>query len=352
MAFSQFTVYSSYDAGGPGFITGSAGSFINVLDQCLCSGYSGHAAAGWSKVAPIASNFALFQQGAGVNSAPFGLYLGVTDNGATFPTTAAEAAFYGAHTSSGGGQFPNAIQLTTWGRLIVRKSATADSTTLSPWYLFADARTIYMFIATGDTTLGLGGYMDFGFGDIYSLYGSSDTERVFIAGRVSINNASVGCGLGGLDELNTPYVSTVGGNSGAPGAAGYSGRYMADWYGHGGGVSNASIPIWICGDLGKVSTQLTTSVGVPLAGNIPRSNMADNSVYVAPVFIYDNPTTWAIRGRMRGFYHVCHSASSFQGGRMTFSGAGDYAGKTFMILSPGQNGGAYCIETSNTVETN
>jgi hypothetical protein len=37
---------------------------------------------------------------------------------------------------------------------------------------------------------------------------------------------------------------------------------------------------------------------------------------------------------------------------MTFSGAGDYAGKTFMILSPGQNGGAYCIETSNTVETN
>ena len=54
---------------------------------------------------------------------------------------------------------------------------------------------------------------------------------------------------------------------------------------------------------------------------------------------------------MRGFYHLCHAIAGFSDGQ-TFSGSGDYAGKTFQVVKQSANNGLYCIEISNTVETN
>jgi hypothetical protein len=50
-------------------------------------------------------------------------------------------------------------------------------------------------------------------------------------------------------------------------------------------------------------------------------------------------------------YQVCHPSSNFSD-RQRFSGANDYAGKTFQIVKWGANGGYVAIEVSNTVETN
>jgi hypothetical protein len=344
MAVSQFTIYSSRDVAGPGPITGSAGTVLNVLNQCLCSGYTGKAAAGWVKPYADSSNHGVLKQGAGAQ-----LYCIIWDNAAS-DYSAKEYWAQGTNnpgTSFAQAQnyniFPTITQLTTWSVLVERKSSTADGTTQWPWWLFADASTFYFFIATGDTTLGAGGFFDFCFGDIYSYYGSADANRVIITGRNAINQATVGCGYGGLDELNTPYTSTAGGNNAV---VGYSGRYMYSTY----AGTPISIPVWLCGDLGKVSTQITTTLGVPISGNVPRPSLADGQIHMSPIYVYDS-TGFEIRGRMRGLYHICHPASSFQSG-VTFSGSGDYAGKTFMVLCPGANGGIYCIETSNTVETN
>jgi hypothetical protein len=54
---------------------------------------------------------------------------------------------------------------------------------------------------------------------------------------------------------------------------------------------------------------------------------------------------------MRGMYHLCHPITSFADGQV-FSGANEYAGKTFQIIKQGPNAGMWVIETSNTVETN
>ena len=62
-------------------------------------------------------------------------------------------------------------------------------------------------------------------------------------------------------------------------------------------------------------------------------------------------TNGSLRGRMRGFWHLCHPASNFSDGQY-ISGANEHAGKTFQIVKPGPFGGAFCFETSPTVETN
>jgi hypothetical protein len=103
------------------------------------------------------------------------------------------------------------------------------------------------------------------------------------------------------------------------------------------------------GDPGKQSGVFASSSGLPTLGSIPAPNPADGAYYLSPLKLLDEQ--WNIRGRQRGLYHLCHPTASFADGA-TFNGAGDYAGKTFAVVSLGSASGHYCIETSDTLETN
>lgn len=120
---------------------------------------------------------------------------------------------------------------------------------------------------------------------------------------------------------------------------------MARSYGGGG----TSITTQKMGDMNALGASVGC-VGVAMAGLFQIPNGPDNSVYLSPVKVIELVAV-SIRGRLRGVYHVCHPLASFADGQ-TFVGGGDYAGKSFQIVSHGINNGFWAVETSATVETN
>ena len=139
-------IYSSATggAGNPGLLTGQVGDLLRVLDKVLVNGWTGVAAAGWTKPIANSGNIGCYQQGAG---AGFGVV--VNDNGPNVTSTFKEAwatgwesiAGIGAPVGSGGGQFPVPAQLLTTGHVVWRKSTTADGTGRA-WICFADALSL------------------------------------------------------------------------------------------------------------------------------------------------------------------------------------------------------------------
>ena len=330
MSVSQLIKFTSSDSGGPGSITGAAGSLLAVLDACLTgslgSSYAiAHAAAlGWTKPFANSGNIGCYKQGAGA-----GLGLVINDDGPNGTSTYKEAwatgwesvAGVGSPVGTGTGQFPTPAQLGTTGQVVIRKSATADSTARS-WVLFADASTFYLFVQTGDTSTM---YYAFGFGDFYSLDSTSDAYRVFISGGSTANSATVtNYGMDITSSLNAAVVGMYCPRS-------YSG-------------SGTSIALGKHGDTAKANASTT------LLGGVVNPNAPDSSLYLSPVWVTESATS-AIRGQLRGFYHQLHPIAGFTDGQ-TFSGAATFAGKTFYIVKESPNLGCFCIETSNTVQTN
>lgn len=333
MSLSQFTIYTSSDASGPGPLTGTAGAIFPVLDACLVNGYSGKAAAGWTKPFANGSNKGCYKQGAGC-----GFAITVEDSG-SFTGTQCEtyvSAFKAlSSVNSGSGQFPTSAQVGPYGYVVLRKSATAD-TTPRGWILFADASTFYLLVATGDVS---NKYYDFSFGDFYALAGMGDPNRCFICGRATPNSAATGSPTSGtqLGSLDFTYSPR---DEGALGSAAIVGWYLADNIsGSVGSQGNA----YRFGDTGKSITPYA------LYGSVPAPNSYDSSYYLSPVFVVD--PSGGVRGYLRGFYHLCHAISGFTDGQ-TFGGANDFSGKTFQVALTAENGGMFCFETSATVNTN
>ena len=363
---SQFTIYSSSDVNGPGPIFGATGSLNKILEYCLVSGSVSKVAAGWSH--PIANSasvagdstvYACYRPPSGSRMTLF-----VNDNAPNLTSTGKEAwltgwenmtslcnTVYTANVGAGVGQFPTPEQSLTTGHIVCRKSATSNNTTERYWMIAADAYTFYMWILTGDV---ITSYTNIGFGDIFSLQGTSDVYRCFIIGRATENTA-VGNAQGqeATDLLTNNYGGTTQGMVTA-----HSGQFMARTYGGGG----SSIIITRKGDASASGGYIGTSYyAVYMNGMIQMPNGTDNSIHLSPCSIVE-PACLAIRGRFRGIYHVCHPIGSFSDGQ-TFAGGGDFAGKTFKIIRNGPNSAGvglqygtattgWALEISNTVETN
>jgi hypothetical protein len=337
MSASQFTVYSSSDPGNgsdqPGLLFGAAGDLLRILDKCLVNGYTGKAAAGWSKPFVNASNSGCYKQGAGALCA-----LHIQDNGANVTSTFKEAWATGWETitatsatvGTGTGQFPTPAQILTTGHVVIRKSATADSTNGRQWIVYADSSTFYIFILDGTAA---GVYQTFWFGDIYALKGSSDTYRCMICGNGIENSGSAATGQS-MDQQFT-FGAT---------AAAMIGCYMPRGFGGGG----SSVQIQKQADFAKVNAGATTVT--VLHGSVQTPNGPDNSYFVAPLQVFE-VSSLCIRGRFRGLYGIPHAIASFGDGQ-TFQGSNDFAGKTFQVIKTGYNGSLWVVETSNTVETN
>jgi len=313
---NQFTKYT-------GTVTGQVGSLITALDAALVTGQ------GWGKIA--GTNVASYRAPAGTR-----LYLYVDDTGATGSsglTPVMESRVTGYETVAsvgpivGTNPFPAYLQNAggNWlTSVAVRKSASANSTTRS-YIIYADARTVYMFIQSGDVA---GTYLGWMFGEFYSLVLGDQWNSMLMA-RNGDGNASE------TYEQTHRIITTLGAMTGHFVARSYLGLP---------GV-NGSTNVGKHGDLAKAAG--TYVLG---SGGLAYPNAADAGLYLSPVWVHE-PSPLAIRGRLRGFWQVCHGLGGFNDGD-TFGGVGDLAGKSFIIVKPSAGSGLYCIETSATLETN
>lgn len=325
---TQYNRYSSSDAAGPGLLTGQAGKLIALLKACLVDGYAGHAAPSpaWTQPVATAGNIGSFKAGAGSQ-----MSFVLNDNGENVTSTFKEAWITGwesvagvaSPVGSGSGQFPTPAQQLVTGHGVIRKSNTADATGRA-WFLFADSYNFILFTAPGDT---VGAYSGYYFGDIFSLKGATDTYRTALIAKSGEN---------GTDAEPLSLLSAIN--------ASCLGHFMPRTFGGGG----TSITI---GKHGNASRQ--SSATVP-DGLIQTPNGPDTAYYFEPVWVHENSAN-IIRGRLRGLYWLLHPSTSFADGQ-TFDGAGDYAGKSFIIMKSMRSSsfatGILIVETSATVEVN
>lgn len=362
---SQFSIYTSGDVGAP-ILTGTSGSMVSLLDAVLVNGYGNKPSLGWTKPLPNENTGTI-----GCWKQPSGsqLILFVNDSAVTASITVGAGggtrdAFVcgwetmvgltGSVMGVGGGQFPLPSQVypTVWanstGSLIWRKSTTQDTTPRN-WILMGDEYTFYLFVQTGDLTSAI--YSMYGFGDVFSLKLTPDYYKAFIFGRNFI-----GTGPNSETQVNFGDLSNNLGNINAQ-------HYF--YLARGFGGTPGSVTALKVGDVGKApmttnfviynTPAMTTGatvddIGAAFGGIIPVANPADNSLYLSPIWVVETSNT-SLRGRFRGMYHLCHSSSSFADGQV-FSGANEYAGKTFQIIKRGPYGGMWVMEISDTVETN
>lgn len=342
MPASQFTIFSSSDVGGPGLLTGQAGSLLTLLDACLVTGYSGHSVSpAWTKPFANSGNIGCYKQGAGA-----GLGLVVNDNGpgaGTYQEASAigweSVAGIGSPVGTGSGQFPTPAQQLTNGHVIWRKSVAASSAGRT-WLMAADSSTFYLWISTGDAA---GVYYPAMFGDVFSLKGGSDAYRCFIIGRFGDN--TTGGGDTSKDTSDGLVVGATGSSNAGPLAFTQAcGHFMARTWGGGG---SSIVFVKLCDQSKMVGAP---SGSTPLLGLMQTPNGPDAALYLSPLVVGE-PASLSVRGRLRGLYQVCHPIAGFADGQ-TVAGGGDYAGKSFQIVLKGPSGGFWAVETSATVETN
>jgi hypothetical protein len=295
-------------------LTGTAGDLVNLLDKVLVVGYGAKAAAGWTKPY-TATNAAVFRMGAGNQ-----FYLDVNDNGASNGLTGAsgkEAAVRGYEAmtavSTGTNPFPTTAQIaaatSNW-----RKSASADAVARG-WFIIADDRSFILGILDGDTA---NAYKLYTFGDLYSLK-ASDAYRVAITVRTAVNSAT-GSGLLG-----------IAGSLAANNATTSTGLYIARIAAGTGTSINASMT-----GVGSTWEATASSFTAGLDGNIYLSRLM--FAETSPVTLY--------RGWFRGLYQVITGGGLNDGD--TFTGAGDFTGRTFVIVKGFGNNTAFALAVETT----
>lgn len=293
------TIYKSSDSGAP-TLDGQAGSLIAVLDACLVNGYGSKAAAGWTK--PYSgTNTAVYQP---VDGHP----LDVNDNGAGAGTTQ-EATVRGYESmtavATGTNPFPTTAQQAAPG-IYIRKSTTATSTARG-WVLIADGYTFHLFTLPADTT---SAYQGFSYGRFYS-FKSGDAYRTMIFGKTVSGVNAGGLGI-------SPASSAGTGTSGL-----YAPRTHA--------ATGTSIQMSVNG------------IGSVITNPWPGPNSADGLVYISRWLLGESLV--GVRGYVRGIYQMLTGNSMSDGD--TFTGSGDFAGRTFLVLK----GAANTVNTYLVIET-
>lgn len=286
---------------------------------------------GWTQ-AFTGANLADYQQGGGNQ-----MYMSIDDNGPG-AGGAKEARIRGYEAMSalatGTGAFPTAVQKTTG--LFIRKSVSADGTD-RPWYVLADDRTVYVFVATGDGAAGR--YFGFMFGDMFSLV-ANDSYRTILIARTAENSGSAAQGTENLLYLACPIVGATG--LIFPSTV-LDGHYMARAYT---GVG-AAVQVNKHGDIFKAQSGTIGGGGLITLPNPP-----DGGFYLSPLWVGAENAQPILRGRMRGMYQFLHPITALTDGDV-FSGAGALAGKSFIVIKfTADAGGLYVMETSDTWETN
>jgi len=318
---AQFTIYTSSDPSAP-VMTGTSGSLVALLDAVLVNGYGSKPAAGWTK-AFSGVDRAAYRQGSGSQ-----FYLRVRDDGpGTSTFQEARVVGYESMTDvdTGTGLFGGAITTTF---MVARKSATANATARN-WICYADSRTLYLFILTGD---GVDVYCCLAFGDFYTL-SPTDKWNCMIIARATEGSATLT--LENISRTSSVSATTT-----------LTGHYAARSFGGGAG----EIQFGKHGDTAKSGS---TSNFNGSSNTMPQPNPVDNSYYLSPIWVTES--SGAIRGYMRGMWQMPCNAASLTDGQL-INGANDLNGKSFKCVKDIRGGTTTpCvafIETSNTLATN
>lgn len=312
------TIYRSTDSGAPS-LTYAAGSFIAMLDACLCTGYGSKAGAGWTK--PFTgANIAVFRQGAGGNGRYIRVWNARTgDDPATYCMTA-NVRGYEAMTavSTGTNPFPTTTQSNSNG-LLVRVAHSSPSNPTG-WIVRATSNWFDVLVFTGyssprgaNSAPVADSYLSFG---AFPSLKSGDTYNDFILAEA--NNSS----------YFYPYMLT-------------SGPFFAyvsrNDLGTVGAKAAALVPLSGCGE------------GVMGLGNysdFPYPNRVNNSV---DLFQYALHSEEYFRGVLPGVWGSAHGVAAIGFGN-TFSGIAPVAGRTFEVIpaSSGATSVGMILETSDT----
>ena len=332
---TQFTVYQSSDGSAP-VLSGTAGALVTVLDAILVNGYGAKAAAGWS-IAYTDTNKRVYQQGAGSS----GCYYRVRDDGGG-TGGAREALVFGAETmldvnTAGSYRFPQASFLPTLtdNSLSWRKSNTADATART-WIAFADSRTIYMFVLTGDSA---NIYIPAMLGDTYSLVPEDTYTAALVLRQSESDNAANSHHLCWSLQTSANVLNSQNNQPGRYRQRNYTGTGAGTYFStftH--AFQNTSSP----------------STNVEWVGALFYPNGADSALWLARPYMLDTTVsnTLSVFGWLRGIWAPCHAMSSFTD-MDTLSGmAGSpLEGRTFTVIKGVNTPTNGCfIETSATVE--
>jgi hypothetical protein len=104
------------------------------------------------------------------------------------------------------------------------------------------------------------------------------------------------------------------------------------------------------GDSNRFLNDPNSSTYYYIQGGNQYPNGTDMGLYMTPLYI--NESSGIIRGKLRGQYSISHALTNFTDGQQ-FNGNGDFAGRTFQIIKTTEESfGVYCIEVSNTLDTN
>ena len=309
--------YRYDDVGAPALSTPNAG-LIAVLDACLVNGYGSKPGAGWAKEFS-GTNLAAYRQGAGSMC-----YLRVNN-----ATGTGQARVVGYESMSdidtGANAFPKEAQ--SAGGLYVNINAST-AVANKPWVLIADERRFYLWVgyATAMTSLtplstsatyqGL-----FFFGDVVS-YKPGDAFCCQIIGATSSAANTERFGLTASLGVAVPGHYIVRDHTHAVGALA-NGKFH-DYVASGaqlvmGGSASRAYPDPVSGGFGLSRVSVTNGVASP-----------------------------ATRGRLPGCWGVLNALPGANGD--TFSGAGDLASRTFILLDCGSSTtrGRVALETSDT----
>ena len=310
------TVYRWDDPDAPVLSNPSAGSLIGVLDACLVNGYTGKPAVGWTK-AFSGTNVAAYRQGAGSMC-----YLRINDGTGTFKAT---ARGYESMTGidTGTGEFPTTAQLANGVYIAIGVTATAA---IKPWILLADDKRFYLWVGVSLTTA-----VDiststtwqalFFFGDIVS-FKPGDTYCCQIIGSDSASNGTER--FAASSSLSTANAGSFIARNAAQAVGSIGNGRFFDYH----GSSSSSV----------IGSSSGVAYPDPISGGIN----------LARVHVTNGATTQGVRGRMPGLFAPLNALPGNNGD--TFSGAGDLAGRTFILLdcASGTTRGRAALETSDT----
>lgn len=288
------TVYRSDDASAPAGIANTAGRLIAVLDGCLVNGYTGKAAAGWTKEFS-GTNKAVYRAPSGKR-----FRLRIDDTGTTFCRALGYVDMTDVDT--GTEPFPTAAQVSGGGYIYKSSSATA-----SGWIVIATETYFYLWInygTAGVTTPNATATMYF-FGDFDARYSDDDYNTAI-------------CIHGDANSTGSYFPET---NGGGLTTSGQYGHYVARGYLQAAGAKTFGK----VGFLGGARIMNGTAV-------ITYPNPVNSGLDLRKVGICDQNTGASIlRGYMPGLMDPLHNGA---GAHLdTFSGRGDLVGQSYILIS-------------------
>lgn len=303
-------IYRWDDASAP-TLSATAGSLITLLDAVLVNGYGTKAAAGWTKTYADTNV-------AGYTNAGSGCGVRVAHT-----TTATTAMFVGYEsiTSEGvvTGRFPTTAQLSAG--LYAVLSDTADGTA-RPWLIVASATYFYLWVGYNvTTTVGLATTTSepvIFAGDLITRVGGDAFHFAVIGGTTTLVS---GNSIGAVKSS----ITTQGGH------------YVARPY----------TQVGTSEQFGKCMLYLFAQQGIGVsASGTTYPDPVSGGMLLSPIYV---GVTNLWRGVLPGMWGPMHPLPGSPGD--TFTGTGELAGKTFLLLdaAAGSSRARIALEISDTV---